>query len=178
MGSDAPQLDIGSAVYFVPVNPSRRYLYSSYNQRSNFTSNRFLCNVDYWYQGDYNDDAGFGSAEGVGSIHGLTYGRHIRVNDPNLFSNNSATQEITVAGPKLAGEGLYSCFNGGSCLGPDLCSCKDGYAGFDCNEPLCRHLRMDGSVSACMNSGICENRDKCDCVKSESVLWTVHKQAP
>ena len=176
--SDAPQLDIGSAVYFVPVNPSRRYLYSSYNQRSNFTSNRFLCNVDFWYQGDYNDDAGLGSAEGVGSIHGLTYGRHIRVNDPNLFSNNSATQEITVAGPKLAGEGLYSCFNGGSCLGPDLCSCKDGYAGFDCNEPLCRHLRMDGSVSACMNSGICENRDKCDCVKSESVLWTVHKQAP
>ena len=39
------------------------------------------------------------------------------------------------------GEGLFVCHNEGSCLAPEECTCTDGYGGFDCAMPLCRHLR-------------------------------------
>ena len=41
----------------------------------------------------------------------------------------------------VEGEGIFVCHNQGSCVAPDECSCTDGWAGFDCALPLCRHLR-------------------------------------
>jgi hypothetical protein len=61
----------------------------------------------------------------------------------------------------------------GSCIGPDTCTCTDGYEGDDCNTPLCRHLQVTGAVSSCLNGGICSLKDRCDCVQTESVLWQV-----
>ena len=37
--------------------------YSNRNYLNNQTSNRFLCNVRYWMQGDYTDDGGFGDIQ-------------------------------------------------------------------------------------------------------------------
>jgi len=190
---DPQQLKYGEAVYFVPRNPSRRYTWSSYNDLSTYTSNKFLCGVTQWEQGDYIDDAGYGSIEGVGSVYGLSAGRQIRINHPPKIgrsdntivsmssggSSNSSSAVVTSGyGTAVPGEGIYACAGGGSCLGPDKCSCKDGYRGYDCKTPMCRHLRLDNSVSSCTNGGICESRDKCDCVMVESVLWTKHIDAP
>jgi sugar lactone lactonase YvrE len=34
-------------------------------------------------------------------------------------------------------QGAYMCANGGACVAPDVCSCADGWAGFDCRVPVC-----------------------------------------
>ena len=149
--------------------------YSNRNYLNNQTSNRFLCNVKYWDQGDYTDDAGFGAEQGVGSIFGLSEGRHKRINYANMVQQNADTW---IVGPSTPGEGVYACDNAGSCLAPDLCSCTDGYEGFDCNTPLCRHLQPDGTVSSCSNGGICESKDSCDCIRVSSKLVTLYPESP
>ena len=139
---------------------------SSYNMRSNYTSNRFLCNIMQWEQGDYIDDAGLGSETGVGSIFGLDSGRHIRVNNPYVNGTE-----------RTRGEGIYSCQNRGSCVGPDVCTCTDGYSGYDCSEPQCRHRQQDGEVTSCLNQGICSSKDDCECVQTQSILHKVYADA-
>ena len=61
--SDPLQKTYGEAVYyFYPLDR----LYSSYNYMSNLTSNRFLCNIHEWIQGDYIDSAGMADFVGIG----------------------------------------------------------------------------------------------------------------
>merc|ERR1711907_364032 len=69
------------------------------------------------------------------------------------------------------------CYNGGSCIAPDTCTCTDGYSGFDCNTPLCRHLQPSGKVTGCLNAGICISRDECECIQTDSQLYTVHPES-
>jgi hypothetical protein len=82
------------------------------------------------------------------------------------------------------GEGIYACANSGSCLGPDICTCEDGYEGFDCRTPQCRHqqppteVNPNGAVTACLHQGICTYKDHCNCVTTQSQLWVVHSEAP
>ena len=171
--ADVFPADYGVAKYYLDIlNPEQ----SSFNFRSNWTSNRFLCNVNQWVQGDYIDDAGLGKKTGVGSIYGLEHGRHVRINTPNI-EVQAATQTFK-RGKKIYGEGIYQCYNQGSCIGPDFCTCTDGYEGYDCNTPLCRHLQPSGDVSSCLNGGICVVKDNCNCVQTPSVLWMAHSEAP
>lgn len=149
--------------------------YSSFNFLSNYTSNRFLCNKMNWTQGDYIDNAGLGNTTGVGSVYGLSPGRHIRINTPNAIGSRG--KENWQLGAVIRAEGVYSCYNLGSCLAPDLCSCSDGYEGDDCNTPICRHLQPSGQVSGCLNSGICASKDDCVCIQTLSILYTVHEEA-
>lgn len=162
----------GKAVYY---KDEKSLLYSSHNYKSNLTSDRFLCNIRQWVQGDYVDDADLGDIEGVGSIYGLKNGRHVRINYPNIIGE--AGTEDWVNGPEMPGEGIYACENEGSCLGPDLCSCTDGYEGYDCSVPLCRHLQPSGQVTGCLNGGVCVSRDNCNCVQTDSVLYLAHTEA-
>jgi hypothetical protein len=150
--------------------------YRSYNMLSNYTSDRFLCNKMTWTQGDYLDDAGLGTITGVGSVYGLIPGRHIRVNTPNLINTTKGGEDWEL-GPRLPGEGIYACYNGGSCLAPDLCSCTDGYEGGDCATPICRHLQPSLAVTSCLNNGICASRDDCVCIQTLSVLYIEHPGA-
>lgn len=165
--------DYGTAKYYVDVlNPEQ----TNYNFRSNWTSNRFLCNVQEWIQGDYIDDADLGDVPGMGSVYGLKKGRHVRINTPNIIIDSAAG--TFTRGDVITGEGIYACYNGGSCISPDICTCEDGYSGYDCSTPLCRHLQPSGSVSSCLNGGICVSKDNCNCVQTTSVLWVVHSEAP
>jgi len=164
--------DYGIPQYY---KDSVNYLYSNHDFKSNLTSNRFLCNVDYWIQGDYIDDAGLGSITGVGSIYGLQSSRHIRINYPNVYNILGTT--TWVRGDKIYGEGVYACANYGSCISPDVCTCKDGYSGYDCKTPLCRHLQPTGKVTSCLNGGVCVSKDNCKCVQTSSVSWRVHTGA-
>ena len=151
--------------------------YSSFNFKSNWTSNRFLCNVDVWEQGDYVDDAGLGSIAGAGSVFGLSYGRHIRINTPNIKVSTSSTgSKVFTRGNKIRGEGVYQCANNGSCIGPDTCTCSDGYTGYDCSTPLCRHLQPSKAVTSCLNGGFCVKKDFCNCVQVDSKIWMVHPE--
>ena len=102
--------------------------------------------------------------------------RRIRVNYNNYVKE---TEEIWIKGPPLPGEGLYQCFNRGSCVSPDVCSCPDGYDGFDCRTPLCRYEQRDNKVSkleivGCLNGGLCQRKDTCECILSSSIMHTVH----
>ncbi len=137
-----PVQDYGVAQFYVDVLNAEQ---SNYNFRSNLTSNRFLCHVTEWEQGDYIDDAGLSAITGVGSIYGLEKGRHIRINTPNIYKD-AVSQEFT-RGAKVRGEGIYVCYNSGSCLSPDICTCQDGYSGYDCSTPLCRHLQPSDKVT-------------------------------
>ncbi|GMI09425.1 hypothetical protein TrVE_jg8809 [Triparma verrucosa] len=160
--------------YLANVGPE----YSSSNGLSNFTSDGFLCNRFYWEQGDFIDDAGMNDIIGAGSDFGLQEGRHVRVNYPNYNKSDSVDEnnnDIWMTGPVMPGEGIFECFNGGSCVGPDTCTCKDGWAGFDCSEPLCRHMQADSSIVGCLNGGICSDKDDCTCIQTVSVLWKIHK---
>jgi len=87
---------------------------------------------------------------------------------------------------QIVGEGVYACFNEGSCIGPDTCDCADGWTGYDCNTrefkvvcwlarekftvevriaALCRHQNYFGETVGCLNLGICGNRDDCTCMQ-------------
>ena len=64
-------------------------------------------------------------------------------------------------------------------IAPDVCTCKDGYGGFDCRTPLCRHLQYpDEQVAACENGGVCKEKDTCECVTALSVLHEKFPNAP
>lgn len=164
--------DVGVVKYYTDFLYRKKY--SNRNYLNEKTSNRFLCNVEKWIQGDYNDDAGLRSVDGVGSIFPLSNGRHVRINYANMIKNSKGLFE---AGPIVRGEGVYGCRNLGSCVAPDVCSCQDGYDGYDCNTPLCRHLQPSGTVSSCNNGGICSKRDTCDCVQVPSVLHKLYPQS-
>jgi len=140
------------------------------------TSNLFLCNVWQWEQGDYIDDAGLNSKTGIGADSGLKYGRHIRANYNN-FQQSEVDPNNWVTGPEIQGEGIFECFHRGSCIAPDTCSCRDGYGGFDCATPLCRHEQVTGEIVGCQNGGICIAKDDCQCIQQVSVLWKVHSDA-
>jgi len=151
--------------------------YSNRNYLNTLTSNRFLCNIDVWEQGDYYDDAGLTKLQSMGSVYPLSpTGRHIRINYANMLPD--VTTGTFYKGPKVLGEGVYGCRNSGSCVAPDICSCQDGYSGNDCNQPLCRHLRPSGEVSSCNNGGICVSKDDCACVKVASVLHALYPTSP
>ena len=40
---------------------------------------------------------------------------------------------VCVCTTQVYGEGIYACFNEGSCVAPDTCTCADGWTGYDCN---------------------------------------------
>ena len=43
----------------------------------------------------------------------------------------------------IGGEGCYRCANGGNCTAPDLCTCAQGWTGYDCKTPVCE-IVIDG----------------------------------
>merc|ERR1711988_1546546 len=107
--------------------------------------------------------------------------RHIRTNYANITKNPiSGKWEYQDTVP---GEGVFFCPKGGSCVAPDECTCADGYAGFACNIPLCRHLQKIDStgqsyVSSCLNGGICASRDDCHCIQTKSLMYTKYPDSP
>lgn len=50
---------------------------------------------------------------------------------------------------QVPGEGLYACYNKGSCVAPDTCECADGWEGFDCSTRTYRALLAVTNVSPC-----------------------------
>jgi len=161
--------------YYISDHPFATPYWSNRNYESRSTSDQYLCNRHEWSQGDYLDDDGLSTELGLGSDPGLLIGRHIRVNYNNYTHN--ITSQKWVLGDITPGEGIFACYNGGSCIAPDVCTCKDGYTGFDCKTPLCRHRQNDGSVVGCLNGGVCIDKDTCQCIQTQSILWTKHSHA-
>ncbi|KAA0152321.1 hypothetical protein FNF29_03887 [Cafeteria roenbergensis] len=125
-----------------------------------------LCGREEWYQGSWdnpwdNDRATSFKAEG----------RKQRVNHPNFVQVDASTW---VEGDKITGEGIYACFNGGSCVAPDTCECEAGrWEGFDCNVPICSYTDLFGLQRGCKH-GVCAAPDECDCPQEPSLLPIVH----
>ena len=144
--------------YYASTDPFALPVYSNRNFLSNSTSDYYLCKRFQWEEGDY------------------TYGRYTRINYENFIRNDS-NPEIWSQGITIPGEGIFECYNRGSCIGPDVCSCRDGYSGFDCKTALCRHKQRNGNIVGCLNHGTCVARDTCLCPQVPSVLWTEHPLA-
>ncbi|KAG5183802.1 hypothetical protein JKP88DRAFT_257596 [Tribonema minus] len=165
--------------YYVDATPGRdAALFSPDLALSNATGPQFLCGVAAWEQGTFDGAAAEDAAavaNGTGTDFALEAGRHVRVNFPNY---RQVSPDVWEQGLSLVrGEGVYVCANNGSCIAPDTCTCADGWGGFDCQTPLCRHLQPSGAVSACQNGGVCANKDDCRCAQAESVLWKVYPDA-
>lgn len=113
-------------------------------------SDGYLCGNLVWEQGDYTD------------------GRYTRSNYVNV---TKVDEDSWAYGTVTPGEGVFQCYNKGSCLAPDTCTCGDGWQGIDCNVPLCRFLQANGSmVKGCLNDGVCVDKDTCRCIQVRSVL--------
>ena len=82
--------------------------------------------------------------------------------------------ETWTYGSVVEGEGVYSCYNRGSCIQPDVCTCPDGWEGVDCNIPICRHRNALEEVVGCLNNGICAGKDNCACQVTDSLLQIAH----
>lgn len=163
-------------------------------QMTNVTSILFLCGVSQWMQGDYNDDAGLcddgdcSAASGIGieygdgkAMHRFEFGRHIRINSPNItqIRHGFGEEDTWEYGEVVRGEGIYECYNDGTCISPDVCTCTDGWSGFDCKTPLCRHLQSPtGTIAGCENGGVCKYKDTCTCIQAPSVLKVKYDGAP
>lgn len=120
-------------------------------------SSEELCGNLVWEQGDY------------------TMGRHIRT---NYHEYQKITIEEWREVPATPGEGVYQCYNRGSCIAPDVCTCGDGYEGVDCNLPSCRFLQANGSVVGCQHNSVCTDRDECTCIHADSILHQRFDDAP
>lgn len=134
-----------------------------------------LCNITYWYQDIYRDswaNALTGPQKSVSS-----HGRYVRSNFDNYIKINA---DKFVAGPLVKGEGIFACYNNGSCSAPDTCVCRDGWSGMDCSTPLCRHRSAErgNETVSCLNHGICGYRDRCTCIQRPSLLHLVHWTEP
>lgn len=161
--------------YYVSTDQIAKPNWSNRNYESNLTSDQFLCNRHSWVQGQYIDDTRLGIVKDISTDNEIEMGRHIRVNYNNYLYNQSTNKWIH--GVTSAGEGIYACHNGGSCIAPDVCTCKDGYAGFDCKTPLCRHRQQNGQVVGCLNGGHCIEKDICKCIQTKSMLPQRFSQA-
>ena len=160
--------------YYNSTRPNSRPEFSNYNWQSVVTSDRFLCNRWEWEQGNYDDHDG--TTIDYGSFAFET-GRHIRTNHPNYIRDPNMPGSW-IKGSIMRGEGIYACSNGGSCIAPDVCSCKDGWTGFDCNTPNCRKTQVGGSVKiGCSGNGVCADKDLCICHETPSILWMTHSTA-
>ena len=139
------------------------------------TSDSNLCGVVNWWQGVYLDSWSNGLTVRPLSIDAP--GRYIKSNFDN-YIRPSQKNYSRVAGPLVTGEGIFACYNLGSCVAPDTCECPDGWAGYDCASPLCRHTNVFGDVVGCLNLGTCGFRDRCTCAKQPSLLHKVHPDMP
>lgn len=158
--------------YPYPTIPHRNTL-SDYQ----LTSDYFLCNRFEWEQGNFIDNSNLVDDTVIGSEYLLELGRHIRVNYYNYIKNGSSYTNDWYIGDSFQGEGIFACYNGGGCIAPDTCSCRDGYTGFDCRTPICRFFHDGSAKSGCLNGGLCVDKDKCECLQTPSVLWLEYKQA-
>lgn len=151
--------------------------FSSRNFLPKFTSDHFLCNRYEWEQGNFIDEANLTNDMGTESDCPLEAGRHIRVNYNNYITNGSMFTNEWYTGGIFRGEGIFACYNGGGCIAPDVCNCRDGYTGFDCRTPVCRHIQSDGTVTGCLNGGVCTDKDVCECLRTSSILWLEFSEA-
>eukprot|EP00554_Chaetoceros_debilis_P016874 CAMPEP_0194126972 /NCGR_PEP_ID=MMETSP0150-20130528/60272_1 /TAXON_ID=122233 /ORGANISM="Chaetoceros debilis, Strain MM31A-1" /LENGTH=2248 /DNA_ID=CAMNT_0038820867 /DNA_START=651 /DNA_END=7398 /DNA_ORIENTATION=- len=161
--------------YYSSLDPYATKFWSNNNDKSIITSDPFLCNINEWIQGDFIGNVGMSNERGLGSDTGLKDGRHTRINFNNYIYR--ASEKKWELGEEISGEGIFACYNGGSCIGPDVCTCRDGYEGFDCKTPVCRHKQVNGLVVGCLNEGTCSEKDQCDCQRNASKLWLEHKNA-
>ncbi len=138
-------------------------------------SDSHLCHVVDWYQGVYSQPWASALNTSLGVVSRTSPSRSIRSNHDNYIQ---VGDEKWVAGPLVTGEGIYRCYNNGSCTAPDTCECSDGWEGTDCSTPLCRHNNTFGAMVGCLNSGQCGFRDRCTCVRRPSLLHLVHPDTP
>lgn len=122
----------------------------------------FLCNVLEWEQGDYDEGRYIRQSNNATAyLHNTSVSVAVELSvTPTWYQDESAP----------AGEGVYKCYNMGSCVAPDVCSCPDGYDGSDCKTPLCRHKLPNATVVSCMNGGSCDAKDNCTCPSWDSLL--------
>jgi hypothetical protein len=156
----------------------------------NRTNNLYLCNKKIWTEGDYIDDGNSGML--THQWHKLgpnPYPKLQELDFPHNGQTVTPTADLTTWERRTTGrhvrrndgwnstpgEGIYACYNEGSCIYPDRCTCPDGWTGFDCQTPLCRHKQTDpwlgkNLISSCLNGGLCVNKDNCTCIQTRSVL--------
>jgi len=131
-----------------------------------------LCKQEQWFQGAYETSWSFKhpapiSWETHEAQSRVSPGRFVRVNHPNFVRVSPAKW---IEGPVIAGEGIYACYNSGSCVGPDICQCSTGWAGYDCNTPTCE--------PSCKKGGVCGDTNTCICAEWPSILHEVHEDVP
>jgi len=122
-----------------------------------------LCGKEQWYQGVWDN-----SWDNAGDNSFRAPGREVRVNHPNFVQVDASSW---VEGDKITGEGIYACFNQGSCVAPDTCECEAGrWEGFDCNVPICTYTDLFGLERGCSNGAVCAAPDICDCPLKPTIL--------
>lgn len=130
-----------------------------------------LCYVLDWWQGIYLESWANGLTTPPISYN--SSGRYVRSNFANYIELGS---DNWVAGPLVTGEGIYECYNLGSCVAPDTCECPPGWAGGDCSTPLCVFTTVYNNTRGCTHGGVCGYKDTCTCLRQPSLLPQVHPE--
>ena len=57
-------------------------------------------------------------------------------------------RQVALASYRNVTLGEYMCANGGRCVAPDVCSCAEGWMGFDCRVPVCKQGYYEPELKA------------------------------
>ncbi|KAL9185156.1 hypothetical protein ACHAXT_002933 [Thalassiosira profunda] len=63
-------------------------------------------------------------------------------------------RQIALATYRNVTQGAYMCANGGRCVSPDVCSCGEGWIGFDCRVPVCEQGYYEPDLESFSEEGL------------------------
>jgi len=126
-----------------------------------------LCDCDDWYSGDECEIYDIPTCKGLDALHPFVCTGDCIANETCFCDHGFKLDEnkdcLIMECNAIPWDDTEVCSNNGDCQVPDeICSCAGGWAGEDCEKPLCDEKTND-DPTVCSGKGICIAPNLCNC---------------